>query len=475
MSSNIIHELKKFLNNPNQITLEFSFVDFESSVFQGIRTIKNLTTKRTNLTVILVKNRILGSVSFFFRDGPTYQFALTVEEAKLYNDNNSKECLVNNFIVLANEPIQGNQLIISSYSITIYASINDNKPRGLDSLSFNQIYSDCTSVKNYSYALEIETLKKPTYQEPKKNSSNVNSKGSNIFFKIGIILIVMISISILSTLNNNKQNTNTDTDDFEVDTISIDTTSSLPEISEFWIEKKYLNISYSVPESMKLIENLSNDNQHVIVDEDNNIGITISHSIIPEGSENETIRTLIGSNKREYALSTNNENRKNFSDFQMINYGFDMLGNAESFLVTQSSTELSGKNISMIMKTYAVISSPNYYSISLSYPDNSESKEVVIKKIVDSFKFNFTDIEEDSNMQEAESLNDNIYSVITNRAYFYSLPDENSKKTAYLIQGEVVNALDENSNFIYIEYLNSQGNTTNGWILKNNLVKNRTN
>lgn len=280
---------------------------------------------------------------------------------------------------------------------------------------------------------------------------------------------------MLSKFSRENQETKSKFIDFEADTISIDTTASLPEISEFWIEKRYQNFSYSIPESMKLMEKLSNENQQVIIDEDNNIGITISHSIIPEGSVNQTIRTFIGNNKREYALSTNNENRRNFSDFQLINYGFEMLGNAESFLVTQSSTELSGKNISMIMKTYAVISSPNYYSISLSYPENSDSKEVVVKKIVDSFKFNFTDIEEDSNMPEAENLNDNIYSVITNRAYFYSIPDENSKKTAYLIHGEVVNALDENSNFIYIEYLNSQGNTTNGWILKNNLVKNGTN
>ena len=162
MDINVIHELKKFLNNPNELTLELSFVNFESSVFQGIRTIKNLTTKKKSLTVTLVKQTTLGSVSFFFRDIPTYQFALTLEESDLYNDNNSNECLVSKFIVLGNDPIKGNQLIINTYSITVYASLNDNKPRGLDSFSINQIYSDCTSVKSYNYALGIETLKKPT-------------------------------------------------------------------------------------------------------------------------------------------------------------------------------------------------------------------------------------------------------------------------------------------------------------------------
>lgn len=476
MIANIIHELKKFLNNPQQITLEFSFLDFESSVFQGIRVVKELTTNKHVLTVVLVKNKALGSVSFFFRDGPTYQFALTVEEANLYNDNNSNESLISKFIVLGNDPIRGTQLKVSSYSITIYACINDGKARGLDSLSFNQIYSDCTSVKSYTYALGIETLKKPVYeepayQEPEKNSPNVPSKDRNLFSKIGIILIVLLAMSLLSTYIQNSENTNINPNEFEADTISIDTTASIPEISEFWIEKKYQNFSFSIPESMKLIERQSNENLHVIVDEDNNIGITISHSILPDGQENETISSLINGESRQFALAANDENRKNFSDFQLIDYGFDMLGNAESFLVSQSSTKLSGKNISMIMKSYFVISSPNYYSISLSYPENSASKEEVLKIIVDSFKFNVSEVEEDNKTSEVTSVDDNVYSVITNRAYFYSLPDENSKKTAYLIYGEVINAINENSSFIYIEYTNNQGDTTSGWMLKNDLTK----
>jgi hypothetical protein len=394
MSTNIIHELKKFLNDPQQITLEFSFLDFESSVFQGIRVVKELTTNKQVLTVVLVKNKALGSVSFFFRDSPTYQFALAVDNAYLFNDNNSKECIVKNFILLGNDPILGTQIKIDEYAITIYALINDGKTRGLDSFSFNQLYSDCSSVKSYSYALGVETLKKPTYQEPKKNSQKATSKSSNIISKIGIILIVMLSMSLLSNYIRNSENTKINSPEFEADTISIDTTASLPEISEFWIEKKYQNFNYSIPESMKLVENLSNENQQVIIDEDNNIGITISHSNLPEEYENETIRSLIGNNTREHALSTNDDNKKHFSDFQLIDYGFDMLGNAESFLVTQLSTKFSGKNISMVVKSYFVISSPNYYSITLSYPENSVSKEEVMKRIVDSFKFNIAGVEE---------------------------------------------------------------------------------
>ena len=234
MSTNIIHELKKFLNNPQQITLEFSFLDFESSVFQGIRVVKKLTTNKNVLTVILVKNKTLGSVSFFFRDGPTYQFALTVEEANLYNDNNSNESLISKFIVLGNDPIRGTQLKISSYSITIYASINDGKARGLDSFSFNQLYSDCTSVKSYSYALGIETLKKPTYQEPKKNSSNVppviptSPPDKDLAFRNFIIFVIIsVVVGFFIYSNNNKSTTDDSLEFSSVDTtaVAVDTTA----------------------------------------------------------------------------------------------------------------------------------------------------------------------------------------------------------------------------------------------------------
>ena len=92
---------------------------------------------------------------------------------------------------------------------------------------------------------------------------------------------------------------------------------------------------------------------------------------------------------------------KNFSDFRLIDYSFDMLGNIESFLVTQSSNQLSGKNISMIMKSYFVISSPYYYSISFSYPENSVDGEKIVEEIVDSFKFNLV---ESDNLIEIDTI-----------------------------------------------------------------------
>lgn len=468
MSTNIVQELKKFLNNPAEITLEFSFLDFESSVFKGIRVVKELTTNKNILKVVLVKNKALGSVSFFFRDGPTYQFAITVEEANLYISDNSDKCLVSKFIVLGNDPILGTQLMINSYSITINAYVNDNKTMGLDSQSFNQIYSDCTSVNSFSYALGIENLKKPTYQEPMKKITTVNSKGSNIYFKIGLILIVLFSISIISNFNR-RENTNNETEELEVDTISIDTTASLPEISNLWIEKKYQNFSYSIPESMKLDVNQSNENQQVFIDENNDIGITISHSILPQNIENETIRNLINNNNRQYALEIHEENKNKFNDCKLIDYYFDKLGNVESFVVSESYSEFIGKELNMIMKSYFVISAPNYYNIVLSYPENSGLKEEVVKKIADSFQFMDRNVTESEDNQVANL--DNFYLVTSSRAYFYSQPNENFKTNTFVIFDDLIYAESEEPDYLYSIYVDKNGNKTKGWLLKSNLKR----
>lgn len=239
MVTSILHEIKKFLNNPEQITLEFTFLDFESSVYKGIRTVKNLSAKRTHFTVVLVKNKTLGSISFFFRDGPTYQFALTLEEANLYNDNNSYEYLINKFIVWGNDAIQGSQLKINSNYIIIYASIHDGNPRGLDSLGFNQIYSNCISVESYNYAFEIETLKKPVYKEPNKNSSNVppviptSPPAKDLAFRNFIIFVIIsVIVGFFIYGKNNKSTTN----DIEIDT-STSNTDSLSNIENSNTEK----------------------------------------------------------------------------------------------------------------------------------------------------------------------------------------------------------------------------------------------
>ncbi|HEX2535811.1 MAG TPA: serine/threonine-protein kinase, partial [Chitinophagaceae bacterium] len=63
------------------------------------------------------------------------------------------------------------------------------------------------------------------------------------------------------------------------------------------------------------------------------------------------------------------------------------------------------------------------------------------------------------------------YKVIASRAYFHNEPDESTRRSAYLTpSGDVVNAMEEQNNFIYTEFTNSRGQTSKGWVRKQDLM-----
>lgn len=74
--------------------------------------------------------------------------------------------------------------------------------------------------------------------------------------------------------------------------------------------------------------------------------------------------------------------------------------------------------------------------------------------------------------QKAEALPSNRYRV-TSKAYFYKSADEDSRTNEYIIPtgNVVVRAIDEKDDFILISFKDDQGNTTRGWIRKNDLSK----
>ena len=60
---------------------------------------------------------------------------------------------------------------------------------------------------------------------------------------------------------------------------------------------------------------------------------------------------------------------------------------------------------------------------------------------------------------------------IGRQTYFHDRPDETSRRNAYLIANEeVITALDEQNDFIYISFTNSDGQTSKGWISKRDLM-----
>lgn len=62
------------------------------------------------------------------------------------------------------------------------------------------------------------------------------------------------------------------------------------------------------------------------------------------------------------------------------------------------------------------------------------------------------------------------YMVVT-KAYFYNSPDESSKRNAFVVPSNnaILTALDEQDDFIYVAFTNTQGQTSKGWLRKQDL------
>ncbi len=62
------------------------------------------------------------------------------------------------------------------------------------------------------------------------------------------------------------------------------------------------------------------------------------------------------------------------------------------------------------------------------------------------------------------------YLVASSRAYFHNQPDPDTRRDAYLTPSdEVMTAIDEDGDFVYIVFTNDVGQTSKGWVLKRDL------
>jgi serine/threonine-protein kinase len=63
------------------------------------------------------------------------------------------------------------------------------------------------------------------------------------------------------------------------------------------------------------------------------------------------------------------------------------------------------------------------------------------------------------------------YKVAAQRAYFHNEPNEDTRRSAYMVPSEeVINALDERNGFVYAEFTNSKGQTSKGWLRRDDLM-----
>jgi serine/threonine-protein kinase len=63
------------------------------------------------------------------------------------------------------------------------------------------------------------------------------------------------------------------------------------------------------------------------------------------------------------------------------------------------------------------------------------------------------------------------YRVISPKAYFHNLPDENTRRVAYLLSSnDTIDALKETGDFIYTEFYNNKRQLSKGWLKKEDLA-----
>jgi hypothetical protein len=60
--------------------------------------------------------------------------------------------------------------------------------------------------------------------------------------------------------------------------------------------------------------------------------------------------------------------------------------------------------------------------------------------------------------------------VVVKKTYFYSMPDEGTKKSSFLIEGDRITVEKSQRNYVYVTYTNSySGKTTTGWLKSDDL------
>lgn len=153
-----------------------------------------------------------------------------------------------------------------------------------------------------------------------------------------------------------------------------------------WYVVEFKNFKFKIPSHLKLVKNVSSSNKKVYRSKNDEIGLTIDISLLPEDYKNSEIGDIIN-NLDDFGTSITNENNRYFDDFKLINTKNSYLGNKKSVVVNQTSSKISESNTTSMVNSHFVISSPYYMSVSFFYPKNSYNGKQLFDEIGASFSF----------------------------------------------------------------------------------------
>lgn len=257
----------------------------------------------------------------------------------------------------------------------------------------------------------------------------------------------------------------------------IDSAATVAEVPKEikWINNDFVNTVFQIPENLVLEESLSSNNSKLYIDFTSNISMSIVADLLKD-EMSEITTDDFADNISILANNINEENKRNFDDFKLLNYEMSHLGNSKAIKIEESSKKVSGpKNIDMRIISYHIISKPYYYKVTFSYPQGKPEFLETFEQINKTFDFNNSS--DNENVQDDSSVKGDglgYYTVVArsiDRVYFYTNPDERFKRKGYLIGNESVLVQEIVNGFGYIDYTNSRGLKSNGWIKMSSLLK----
>jgi len=227
-------------------------------------------------------------------------------------------------------------------------------------------------------------------QNKTKPAKPVESGQNNFSKVIGFIVIAIISIVIKQAIkSNNSTSTQIPIESVEPYQEQYNIPASLPEEVKvpIWNQFSFFNCTFQIPDNLQVDESSSSESSRLYVDNDTNVAITFNAQRLDDDRMNASVEDY-RDNLQSFANTLNENSKRNFDDFKLLNYEISDFGNVKAIKIQQSSTKVSGiKDIEMRITVYYILAAPYLYTININRPEDSTFYQLTLNKVIESFNF----------------------------------------------------------------------------------------
>jgi hypothetical protein len=135
-------------------------------------------------------------------------------------------------------------------------------------------------------------------------------------------------------------------------------------------------------------------------------------------------------------------------------------------MLDNQEDDLRQTHLNSLNASFSILSSEA--TVKIIYRDvlvfNSYEEASLVRQKVINGEYNFP-----NKKVSGDNSGVTYFSVNQNRAYFYGQPSVEFKRKAYIVFGETVSGNQRENGFVYVDYFNSSGIKTSGWLLISDL------